>query len=49
MPVKPQLTEKIAVLCTSRSEEWAKEKAQKLMAAATRNPFRKAPISKPFI
>ena len=38
-----QLTEKIAILCTSRSEKWAKEKAQELMAAATRNPFRKAP------
>lgn len=38
-----KLTEKIAVLCTGRSEKWAKEKAQKLMAAAIRNPFRKAP------
>ncbi|MDQ0116838.1 IS110 family transposase [Paenibacillus harenae] len=40
---EPQLTEKIAILCTSRSEKWAKDKAQELMAAATRNPFRKAP------
>ncbi|MBA2939728.1 IS110 family transposase [Paenibacillus sp. CGMCC 1.16610] len=37
-----KLTEKIAVLCTRRSEKWAREKAQKLMAAAIRNPFRKA-------
>ena len=26
-------------LCISRSESWAKEKAQKLRAAALRNPF----------
>lgn len=31
----------IASLCTSRSEKWAKEKSQKLQAAATRNPFQK--------
>ncbi len=37
-----QLTERIAILCPHRSEQWAKDKAQELMAAATRNPFRKA-------
>jgi transposase len=35
------LTDKIADLCTSRSKKWAKAQAQKLMAAATRNPFQK--------
>jgi transposase len=34
-----ELTDKIASLCMSRSESWAKEKAQKLRAAALRNPF----------
>ena len=34
-----ELTDKIASLCTSRSESWAKEKAQKLREAALRNPF----------
>jgi transposase len=38
-----KLTERIAVICASRSEKWAKEKAQNLMVAALRNPFRKAP------
>lgn len=33
------LTDKIAELCTTRSEKWAKEKAQKLREAALRNPF----------
>ncbi|WP_226530732.1 IS110 family transposase, partial [Metabacillus niabensis] len=33
------LTDKILSLCTRRSEKWAKEKAQKLMEAALRNPF----------
>jgi hypothetical protein len=34
-----ELTETIASLCTSRSELWANERAQKLRAAALRNPF----------
>jgi transposase len=34
-----ELTEKIGSLCMSRSELWAKEKAQKLRDAALRNPF----------
>jgi transposase len=34
-----ELTDKIASLCTSRSESWAKEKAQKLTEAALRDPF----------
>lgn len=33
------LTEKIASLCISRSDLWAKERAQKLKEAALRNPF----------
>lgn len=33
------LTETISLLCNSRSEKWAKEKAQKLRAAALLNPF----------
>jgi len=33
------LAEKIALLCTSRSDKWAIEKAQKLREAALRNPF----------
>ena len=33
------LTDKIVSLCTRRSEKWAKEKAQKLIEAALRNPF----------
>jgi transposase len=36
---KNKLTDRIASLCISRSEKWAREKAQKLLAAATRNPF----------
>jgi transposase len=36
-----ELTDKIASLCPSRSELWAKEKAQKLREAAIRNPFQK--------
>jgi transposase len=36
-----KLTERIAVLCACRSKKWAREKAQNLIAAATRNPFRK--------
>ncbi|WP_181213513.1 transposase, partial [Mesobacillus zeae] len=35
------LVEKIASLCKSRSEEWAKEKAQKLREAALHNPFQR--------
>ncbi|RID81389.1 IS110 family transposase, partial [Mesobacillus zeae] len=35
------LVEKIASLCKSRSEKWAKEKAQKLREAALRNPFQR--------
>jgi transposase len=34
-----ELTEKIASLCISRSEQWAKERAQRLKEAALRNPF----------
>jgi transposase len=34
-----ELTDKIASLCMSRSESWAKEKAQKLREAALRDPF----------
>ena len=34
-----ELTEKIASLCKSRSDTWAKEKAKKLREAALRNPF----------
>jgi transposase len=34
-----KLTDKIASLCMSRSESWAKEKAQKLREAALRDPF----------
>ena len=34
-----ELTEKIASLCKSRSDQWAKERAQKLREAALRNPF----------
>lgn len=33
------LTDRIASLCMSSSESWAKEKAQKLRAAALQNPF----------
>jgi transposase len=36
-----EITEKIASLCKSRSELWAKEKAQKLREAVLRNPFQK--------
>ncbi|RBW68368.1 IS110 family transposase [Bacillus taeanensis] len=36
-----KLANRIADLCTSRSEKWAYEKAQKLKAAAARNPFKK--------
>jgi transposase len=38
------LTEKIASLCIRRSDRWAAEKAKVLLAAADRNPFRKAPF-----
>ena len=34
-----EITEKISSLCKSRSEEWAREKALKLIEAAQRNPF----------
>lgn len=34
------LTEQIATRCPSRSERWAREKAQQLTNAASRNPFR---------
>ena len=33
------LTNEIALLCKSRSDKWAKERAQKLIEAASRNPF----------
>jgi transposase len=36
-----KIVEKIACLCTSRSERWAKEKAELIIAAAERNPFQK--------
>lgn len=36
-----KLTDTINRLCKSRSLKWAKEKAQKLKAAAARNPFEK--------
>ncbi|TFB15112.1 IS110 family transposase [Filobacillus milosensis] len=36
-----QLANRISNLCTSRSQKWAYEKAQKLREAATRNPFKK--------
>ncbi len=35
------ITKKIVGVCKSRSIRWAKEKALKLKAAATRNPFEK--------
>ncbi len=35
------LVERVACICTSRSERWAKEKVQIIMAAASRNPFKK--------
>lgn len=35
-----KLADKIASLCTSRSERWARERAKKLMDAAQRNPFK---------
>jgi transposase len=34
-----RLIDKIASLCQSRSNKWAKERAQKLKDAASRNPF----------
>ncbi len=34
-----ELTEKIGSLCISRSDAWAKERAEKLRNAALRNPF----------
>jgi transposase len=37
-----ELAERISSLCMNRSEHWSREKAQKLMAAAARNPFRNA-------
>jgi transposase len=33
------LVDEIALLCKSRSDKWAKERAQKLRDAASRNPF----------
>ncbi len=41
---KTKISEKIASLCTRRSDRWATEKAEALMAAADRNPYRKAPF-----
>ncbi|RNB84840.1 hypothetical protein EDM56_19950 [Brevibacillus fluminis] len=35
------IMDRVACICTSRSERWAKEKAELIMAAATRNPFQK--------
>ena len=34
-----KIVDKVACICTSRSERWAQEKAQKIIAAAKRNPF----------
>lgn len=34
-----KVAERIAILCMSRSERWAKERTKKLMEAAKRNPF----------
>lgn len=36
-----ELTGRIEALCISRSNSWAKEKAKKIMDAASRNPFQK--------
>jgi transposase len=36
------LAERIASLCRSRSKRWAREKAEQIMMAASRNPFRNA-------
>ena len=36
-----ELTERIAATCISRSNDWAQEKAKKIMDAASRNPFQK--------
>jgi transposase len=41
---KAKISEEIAFICTSRSERWVIEKAEALLAAAERNPFRKAPF-----
>lgn len=38
------VTEKIMSLCIRRSDRWAADKANSLLAAADRNPFRKAPF-----
>ncbi|QHE52836.1 IS110 family transposase [Pontibacillus sp. HMF3514] len=35
-----QLTDKIACECITRSEHWARDRAQKLIEAAQRNPFK---------
>ena len=39
---KETISKKIKELCHSRSQQWAKNQAEKLMAAAVRNPFQKA-------
>lgn len=41
MTSEDKLANRIHELCRSRSEKWAYEKAQKLKAAAARNPFKK--------
>lgn len=41
---KMKVAEKIACLCMRRSENWASSKAEALLAAAERNPFRKPPF-----
>lgn len=41
---KAKISEKIASICTRRSERWAMDKAEALLAAAERNPFRQAPF-----
>lgn len=41
---KREIEEKIASLCMRRSERWATDKAETLLAAAQRNPFRTVPF-----
>lgn len=41
---KAKIAEKIASLCIRRFDRWAMEKAEVPVAAAERNPFRKAPF-----
>lgn len=41
---KAKISEKIASICMRRSERWAVDKAETLLAAAERNPFCKVPF-----